>query len=210
MASDFLDKIVEHKKSLLKKKKAFLDALKNNVENASLTSYGLFKKSISKPGQVNLIAEIKKASPSKGLICQDFNVTSLARAYEENGAAAISVLTEEQFFCGKPLYVREVSQNYASPVLAKDFFIDEAQIYEAFSFGASAILLIMAILEDKRVVDLMKVASQFDMDCLVEVHNEQELERALKCGADIIGINRDIRNMTIIFFIIVPILMKLN
>ncbi|MCK5581033.1 MAG: indole-3-glycerol phosphate synthase TrpC [Candidatus Omnitrophica bacterium] len=186
---DFLKEIVDHKKSLLNERKAFFDGLRNNIKNAQLTRYSLFKKNISNPGQINLIAEIKKASPSKGVICKELDVIKLARVYQDEGAAAISVITEEKFFLGGYVNLKKVVDNFNVPVLAKDFFIDEAQVYEAFSYGASAVLLIVAILEDDQIRRLMDVARQLDMDSLVEVHDKNELDRALDAGAEIIGIN---------------------
>ncbi len=196
--NDFLDKIIAHKRSLLKRKKAFFDVLKTNVSPTRMTRYGLFKENISRPGQVNLIAEIKKASPSRGVIRPDFDVEQLARVYADNGAAALSVLTENKFFLGRPEYVRRVSETVPVPVLTKDFIIDEAQIYEAFVQGTSAVLLIVAILDDALLEHLLKVAAGLDLDCLVEIHQEDELRRALRAGAEIIGINhRDLRTFEI-------------
>ncbi|MBZ0165312.1 MAG: indole-3-glycerol phosphate synthase TrpC, partial [Candidatus Omnitrophica bacterium] len=135
------------------------------------------------------IAEIKKASPSLGVIREDFDLLQIAEIYREHHAAAISVLTEDKYFLGKPAYVKKVSEYVRLPVLMKDFFIDENQIYEALVHGASAILLIAAILDDTEMKTLMRKAEELDIDCLVEVHDEQELERVLGLGAQIIGIN---------------------
>ncbi|MDD3374603.1 MAG: indole-3-glycerol phosphate synthase TrpC [Candidatus Omnitrophica bacterium] len=187
--NDFLSKILLHKKELILKKKDFFNALKNKLKDKEHSCYSLFEKAISSPGKISLIAEIKKASPSRGLICKEFSVSGLARKYVKSGAAAISVLTEEKFFLGKPSYVREVSDHFAIPVLAKDFFIDELQVYEAFAQGASAILLIVAILKDEEITHLMKIAHNLDMDSLVEVHDEEDLKRAVDLGAKIIGVN---------------------
>ena len=198
MPADFLKEIVDYKKSLLKEKKAFFTSLKNKVKTDKLTRYAIFKEAISKPGKINLIAEIKKASPSRGIIRQDFDVLKIAEIYVQNGAAAISVLTEDKFFLGKPMYIRTVSEHFPVPILTKDFIIDEAQIFEAFSLGASAVLLIVAILKDEELKHLMAVAGRLDMDALVEVHDEGELKRALKAGAEIIGINhRDLRTFNV-------------
>ena len=194
MSADFLNKILEHKKSLLSAKKAFFDLLAQKLSGEEMTRYQLFKKAISDPGQINLIAEIKKASPSRGLICEHFDVLSLAKIYVEHQAAALSILTEDKYFLGKPDYIKIVSGKFNVPILTKDFIIDEGQIFEAFTMGASAILLIVAILDDITLKHLINVSSRLDMDCLVEVHDEAELERALKANAEIIGINnRDLR-----------------
>ncbi len=190
---DFLNKILVSKRKMVDDRKVFLGNIKRNVEASRLTRYSLFKEQIVQSDRISLIAEIKRASPSQGILCQDFGVSHLARLYKETGAAALSVLTEQDFFLGRPDYVR-LAADFDLPVLAKDFFIDELQIYEAFSFNASAILLIMAILSDEQVKLFSETAQRLDMDCLVEVHTQEELERALKLDADIIGINN--RNLT--------------
>jgi len=189
VANDFLEKILEHKRFLLKEKKAFFQSLKDKIQTEKFSRYKLFKEAISSPGKIHLIAEIKKASPSQGLICQNFDVRQIAKIYVQNHASALSVLTEDKFFLGKIPYIRTVTENFSIPVLAKDFFIDEVQIYEAFSMGASAILLIVGILTDKELTHLLKTAIKLDLDCLVEIHDEGELQRALSAGAEIIGIN---------------------
>ena len=194
MSDNLLKKILESKRNLIKKKRIEFDALKQKTLGTHSSRYHLFKKSISRPGQINLIAEIKKASPSQGLLCRNFDVMQLAKTYVECGASAISVLTEESFFMGKFAYLQQVSENFQVPTLMKDFIIDEGQIYEGANYGASAILLIVAILDDTQLKHLMQVAKSLDLDCLVEIHDEKELERALKADAEIIGINnRDLR-----------------
>lgn len=195
---DYLADIVEYKKSLLTRKRDFFGNLAGNVKNAKLTRYHLFREKISRPGPVNVIAEIKKASPSKGLIRDDFDVLKIARTYVEGGAAAISILTEDKYFLGKPTYVKQVVDTFPVPVLTKDFILDQVQIYEAFLCGASAVLLIVAILEDESLRHLLKEAANLDMDCLVEVHDEKELKRALDSGAEIVGVNnRDLRTFKV-------------
>ncbi len=187
--ADFLDKIVAHKEESNRLKKEYYHAIRSKLDLSEYNRYHLFHKCISKSGQVNLIAEIKKASPSKGVIRENFDVLDIAKIYSNHGAAAISVLTEDKYFLGKPAYVKKVSEEYRLPVLMKDFFIDENQVYEALVNGASAILLIAAILTDQQIKKLMKVAESLDLDCLVEVHDEDELNRVLDCGANIIGVN---------------------
>ncbi len=141
-----------------------------------------------------IIAEIKKASPSKGVIRQDFDPLALARIYESSGAAAISVLTEKKFFQGSLEYLKQIRQQVALPLLRKDFVFDDYQVYEARAYGASAILLIVAILEDAQLQDLMHLTQTLGIDCLVEVHDEAECERALSQDASLLGINnRDLR-----------------
>ncbi|MBF0523054.1 MAG: indole-3-glycerol phosphate synthase TrpC [Candidatus Omnitrophica bacterium] len=196
-----MNEIVKYKRSTLKAKEEYYERLKESLDNVpQCSSYRIFKKKISQEGRLNLIAEIKKASPSQGLIREDFDVLAIAKAYAESQADAISVLTEDKYFLGQPSYVRKVAEFVRLPVLAKDFFIDEGQIYEARVLGASAVLLIVAILSDNDLKHLMAVANSLDVDCLVEVHNEAELRRALKAGADIIGVNnRDLRSFEVDF-----------
>ena len=139
--------------------------------------------------QVRLIAEVKRASPSKGLLAPHLDPVALARTYEANGAAAISVLTEPHFFLGSPEYLTAIKQAVNIPVLRKDFIVDEYQVYEARAWGADAILLICAILDDQQLRHLLKVAHDQRMRCLVEVHNAGETRRAVAAGAVVIGIN---------------------
>ena len=139
--------------------------------------------------QVRLIAEVKRASPSKGLLAPHLDPVELARSYEANGAAAISVLTEPHFFLGSPEYLTAIKQAVNIPVLRKDFIMDEYQVYEARAWGADAILLICAILDDQQLRYLLKAAHDQGMRCLVEVHNAGEIRRAVAAGAVVIGIN---------------------
>lgn len=140
-------------------------------------------------GKLALIAEIKKASPSAGLIAQSFNPVEIAKDYERAGADAISVLTDEQFFQGKLDHLVDVRRAVSLPLLRKDFVLDEVQIAESVVAGADAILLIVAALDQKRLVDLRKAAAKYRLDALVEVHTLEELNRALQAGAEIVGVN---------------------
>ena len=146
---------------------------------------------------VRIIAEVKKASPSKGLLREDFNPKSLAKTYADNGAAAISVLTNTDHFQGSIQHLRTVhsiANPRKIPVLRKEFIFDEYQVYEARAHGADAILLIVAMLTSERLRVLMDLSQKFWMQCLVEVHDETELKAALNAGAEIVGINnRDLR-----------------
>jgi len=143
---------------------------------------------IDYPG-VAIIAECKKASPSKGVICPDFDPVAIARAYEDDGAQAISVLTDEQFFQGSLLYLLQVREEVKLPVLRKEFIIDVIQIEEAHIYGADAILLMASILDPQQLQDFQACAREFGMDSLVEVHDERELEIVLAAGAALIGVN---------------------
>jgi indole-3-glycerol phosphate synthase len=148
-----------------------------------------FSGSLSMDSGLRLIAELKQASPSQGLLRTAFNPIDIAKIYEEEGAAAVSVLTEERFFRGSLEYLVQVRAVVQRPLLRKDFLIDEYQIYEARAFDADAVLLIAAILDDGRLKDFQSLARDLAMDSLVEVHTEAELERALQTGARMIGIN---------------------
>ena len=140
-------------------------------------------------GRLAIIAEIKKASPSAGVIAASFNPVEIAKAYERGAADAISVLTDEQFFQGKLDYLGEVRHAVSVPLLRKDFILDEVQIAESAAAGADAILLIVAALEQKNLVALREAAASYQLSALVEVHTSEELERALEAGAEIVGIN---------------------
>ncbi|MBF0620251.1 MAG: indole-3-glycerol phosphate synthase TrpC [Candidatus Omnitrophica bacterium] len=197
MSHDFLNRIIDFKRVDIDARRPYLENLRAQISRTEYVRYSVFKRQISRPG-MNLIAEIKKASPSKGVIRDDFSVEGLARAYEEAGAAAISVLTEEKYFLGRPAYLKTVSEKFHTPTLMKDFIIDELQLFEARYCGASAILLIVAILDDGRLKALLDQAHALDLDVLVEIHNEEELVRALQSGAEIIGINnRDLRTFNV-------------
>lgn len=145
------------------------------------------------PGRA-IIAEVKRASPSKGVIRSDFDPVAVARAYATNGAAAISVLTEQRFFQGSLTHLSLIREQVSLPLLRKDFVFDPYQVYEARAFGASAILLIVAILSGQQLAELYELAHALALDCLVEVHDEAELELALAHQVSLIGINnRDLR-----------------
>jgi len=136
-----------------------------------------------------VIAEIKKASPSKGVIREDFNPALIAKSYDEHGAACLSVLTDEHFFQGSDNYVKQVRAEVNLPIIRKDFMIDPYQLYEARVLGADCILLIVAILGDTTLRELAMLAADLKLDVLVEVHTQEELERALELGLNMVGIN---------------------
>lgn len=141
------------------------------------------------PAATRVIAEVKKASPSKGVIREDFDPVAIACAYEANGAAAVSVLTDERYFMGSLEYLKAIRAEVALPLLRKDFIIDEYQVYEARAAGADAVLLIVAALELEALRELITLASSLGLAPLVEVHGEAEVETALNAGARIIGVN---------------------
>lgn len=184
-----LDKIINHKRIEIedKKQKVDLSILKDKLTGAGKTRR--FKEAISKPGGINLIAEIKRASPSRGVIRDDFDPVEAAKVYEENGAVAISVLTEEKFFQGNINFLPEIRKVTSVPLLRKDFIIDEYQIYESRAYGADALLVIAAILSREEINAFLSLSHDLDLDCLVEVHTEEEVKKVLETSAEIIGIN---------------------
>ena len=156
-----------------------------------------FEKALAAPG-MSFICEVKKASPSKGLIAREFPYLTIAREYEEAGAAAISCLTEPDFFQGSDAYLREIAAAVKIPVLRKDFTVDPYMIYEAKVLGASAVLLICAILTDEELIEYGKTANALGLSALVETHDDREVERALKVEKGIIGVNnRDLKTFTV-------------
>ncbi len=196
MAEAFLKNILDYKNKLISEKKDFYYSLKWKAKERARSQ--VFKNALAEPGQIKLIAEIKKASPSKGLIRENFDPIAIAKIYEANHATAISVLTEDKYFKGQPEFVKQISDVVNIPILVKDFIIADGQIYEACINGASAVLLIAAILDDETLKDLIGTAASLGPDCLVEVHNEKELDRAIAAGAEIIGINnRDLLAFTV-------------
>ena len=156
-----------------------------------------FRNALAKEG-LSFICEVKKASPSKGIIAEDFPFLEIAKTYESAGADAVSVLCEPDYFKGSTTYLRIIASMIAPPCLCKDFIIDEFQIYEARSLGASAILLICAILDDIQLKNYLELAHSLGMSALVETHTVEEAYRAVSCGAEIIGINnRDLRTFNV-------------
>lgn len=156
-----------------------------------------FLENLRKPG-MSYICEVKKASPSKGVIAEDFPYLQIAREYEAAGASAISCLTEPFWFQGADSYLKEITETVHIPVLRKDFTVDPYMIYQAKVLGASAVLLICAILDDQQLKAYRELAEELSMDALVEAHDETEVQRALRCGAKIIGVNnRDLKTFTV-------------
>ena len=195
-----LQEILRQKKEDLQKTKSDVPLSDLKTRIADMDAVRSFRAAIRRDikGPLKLIAELKKASPSQGLIREDFNVSKILSAYDKKDVAAISVLTEERFFGGKLNYLKEARKRTNKPVLRKDFIFDEYQVYEARANSADAILLIVSALERSQLSDLFELAKDLSLDCLVEVHNWKELDRALYSGAEIIGINnRDLNTLTI-------------
>lgn len=197
-----LNKIIEQKKVEITKEKQELPLkdIKNQLQNNNFPKNSFISKIESDIAKNNIaiIAEVKKASPSKGVIREDFDHLEIAKIYENYGASSISVLTDEKFFQGSKGYLTEIKNQVNLPLLRKDFIIDPYQIYQAKLIGADCILLIMSILSEEEAINLEKIAIKNDLDVLVEVHNEEELQKALKLQTKLIGINnRNLKNMTI-------------
>lgn len=179
----FLERIIETKKEEIARLKSKEQELKQKLE---ITSVRSLKKAFSTFG---ILAEIKHASPSKGVIQEDFRPLETAEQYEQGGARGISVLTDETYFRGSSDILKQVRQQVSLPVLRKDFIIDPLQVWESKQMGADAILLIVAILTPEKLKELTHLAHQLGLEVLVEIHQKQEVEAALACEADVIGIN---------------------
>ena len=184
-----LKKIVENTRENLKAKKAklSLEDVKSSLKELDLPKSN-FKSSISNKDEA-IIAEIKKASPSAGVISENFNPVEKAKEYESVGAAALSILTEEDFFQGSIDYLKAVKRTTSLPILRKDFIIDEYQIYESKLIGADCILLIASILSDLQIEEFVKIAKKLELDYLIEIHDEKELKRVELYKDALIGVN---------------------
>jgi indole-3-glycerol phosphate synthase len=177
-----LDKIVEHKRKEVKELKQQRSSLKERLA----------------ADKISLLAEIKKASPSKGLIQPNFNPAAQLKAYEQAGAAGISILTDQKFFQGSTQILKEMRKLTELPILRKEFIIDPLQIYESFFLGADVILLIAAILDDRQLENFLVLSGELNLEAVVEVHSREELKRVLKTEAEIIGINnRDLNDFSV-------------
>jgi indole-3-glycerol phosphate synthase len=193
-----LSRILENKirEVRARKRKIPLEVLKSRITDEAQANN--FKESISCRGKTNIIAEIKQRSPSGGTLIEDFNPGKLARIYEHHGASAISILIDKRFFGGDPDDIVEVRKVSSLSILAKDFILDEYQIYEARALGADAVLLIACILERKKLKSYLDLAQELDMSCLVEIHREEEWHKIKDLPADIIGINnRDLQTFKV-------------
>ncbi|WP_406535666.1 indole-3-glycerol phosphate synthase TrpC [Methanobrevibacter sp.] len=194
-----LDEIVEKTKERIEQAKEIvpLDELKNEVESLEISDEFPFKKALSEDG-ISIIAEVKRASPSKGLIAEDFDYVAIAKEYEAAGASAISVLTEPYFFKGSNDYLKEIAENVSIPILRKDFVIDEYMIWEAKLLGASAVLLIVSILDIATLKKFLDLAHDLGLSAIVETHDGSEITTAVNVGAEIIGVNnRNLNDFTV-------------
>jgi indole-3-glycerol phosphate synthase len=173
------------------------DALASRAD-ARTVRPGAFRSALSRTGRINIIAECKRRSPSRGVLRPDYNPVTIARSYESAGAAAISVLTEPTFFDGSLEHLSAVRAAVATPLLRKDFLISEYQLLEARAAGADAVLLIVAALTDEELHGLLTAARSLGLDALVEVHDDLELSRAIAAGAEVIGVNnRNLRTLAV-------------
>lgn len=194
----FLKEIISYKKEELieaRRERPLSDIKSMSRDAEPARGFGV---ALSRPGGIKLIAEVKKASPSKGVIREDFDPVRIARTYEDSGASCISVITEKKFFQGSLDYLGMIRKAVGLPLLRKDFIIDEYQIFEARAAGADAILLISACLERSQIQDFLGIASDLGLDVLVESHTPKELDKALSGGAMLIGINnRDLATFSV-------------
>ncbi|MGH7845690.1 MAG: indole-3-glycerol phosphate synthase TrpC [Candidatus Binatia bacterium] len=193
----FLDEIARHVRSEVETRRQQIPAAALKDRPLFHVARRKFVARLQEKGR-HIIAEVKRASPSQGLIRADFDPVNIARRYADNGASALSVLTEERFFQGCLSYLEEIRSAVSLPLLRKDFIFDRYQLLEARSYGADAILLIVAILSPAQLRELREEAQELEMDSLVEAHTEEELEQALSSGARIVGINnRDLRTFAV-------------
>lgn len=195
---NILEQLVEHAKYRTQqaKKITSLGEIKKQALSIPEGNF-FFEKALRKPG-ISFICECKKASPSKGLIAPDFPYLQIAREYEAAGADCISVLTEPKWFLGSDVYLREIAEAVSVPCLRKDFTVDEYMIYEEKILGASAVLLICAILDEAQIKEYLTICETLGLSALVEAHDEGEVEKALSAGARIIGVNnRNLKDFTV-------------
>lgn len=201
MSSDILNQIVavKHEEVAAAKARVSLEAMRADANSRVLTRdfEGALRRKIA-AGQPAVIAEVKKASPSKGVIRADFIPADIAQSYAEHGAACLSVLTDRQFFQGQPDYLKQARASCDLPVLRKDFIVDAYQVYESRVMGADCILLIAACLSDAQMAEFEAIARSLDMAVLVEVHDGEELDRALRLKTPLVGINnRNLRTFEV-------------
>ncbi|WDE99236.1 indole-3-glycerol phosphate synthase TrpC [Lentisphaera profundi] len=194
--ADILKKIIATKHEEIKAQENQREELKALAIAAGPTKKD-FAQALKAQNGLAVIAEVKKASPSAGIISPDFDPIKIAKNYERIGAAAISVLTDRDYFQGSLDYLKEIRTQVDLPLLRKDFIIDELQIHEARAAGADTFLLIAAVLREEEIANFLTIGRSFGMEALVEIHDEEEAHKALAAGANIIGVNnRDLRNFT--------------
>lgn len=194
-----LDQIAQKTKQRVEqqKERVPLSIIKKDAERINTNAPFLFEKKIKKE-ELAFICEVKKASPSKGIIAQDFPYLSIAKDYQKAGADAISVLTEPDFFLGSDRYLTDIHQTVSLPLLRKDFTIDPYQIYEAKCIGASAVLLIVSLLSKDTLQEYLRICDELGLSALVEAHDEKEIDTACSAGARIIGVNnRNLKNFSV-------------
>ena len=190
-----LDRIVETKHREIAAAKRVVSEVELERRVGGLPPARDFTAAVGKPGAIRIIAEVKKASPSAGVIRADFDPVAIAKTYEAHGAAAISVLTDADYFQGRLDYLTAIKQAVACPVLRKDFILDRYQLLEARAAGADAALLIAECLPGERLAELQRDATALGLHTLVELHDAEQLPRVLACGAKVVGINnRDLRS----------------
>ncbi|WP_248624058.1 indole-3-glycerol phosphate synthase TrpC [Enterococcus cecorum] len=197
--TDILQTIATKTKERIEKQKILypLEELKQACAQLPINQDFPFEQALRKEG-LSYICECKKASPSKGLIDEDFNYLQIAKEYEKVGARAISVLTEPEFFLGSDQYLQEIAQEVKIPCLRKDFVVDEYMIYQAKLLGAQAILLIVSLLDTQTLKQYLDLATSLGLSCLVEAHDEAEIKQAIDAGAKMIGVNnRNLRNFQV-------------
>ena len=187
--TNILEKIIQEKKESLKiiKKTNSLDSLENQIK--SINTFLNFKDTIEKNKGISLITEIKKASPSAGMLVKNFNHLNIAKMYIDNGATCLSVLTEERHFLGKLEYIKDIKDKFKIPILAKDFFIDPYQVALSKSFGCDCVLIIISALDNKQMDEIYSEALKHKLSVIIEVHDKKEAELALKYEEALIGIN---------------------
>lgn len=194
-----LDDIVKKTKERVYRQKMEVsyEVMKKQALQMGKTEPFIVEEILQKPG-MHIIAEVKKASPSKGVIVEDFPYVAIAKAYEEAGASIISCLTEPDFFQGSDTYLQEIKQQVNIPVLRKDFVIDSYQLYQAKVLGADMVLLIVAILNQELLAYYLRICDELGLSALVEVHDEKEMQKAIDAHARIIGVNnRNLKNFTV-------------
>lgn len=191
---NILDKICETTKERIEKEKQKISLsevrkIAESIKSVEKENYFNFEKAIGKKEKINFICEIKKASPSKGIISEDFDYIKIAKDYQKSKADAISCLTEPHYFLGANEYLKEVKETVNIPILRKDFIIDEYMIYQSKNIKADAILLIAAVLDKYKLKDYFEIANSLGLSSLFEIHNEEELEKILNLNPRIIGVN---------------------